>query len=118
MRMLTIAVLATGLFASSPALADKRDFRLVNDTGHTVREVYVSPTKTNDWEEDVLDVDVLPDNDSVDISFDDKNKTCIYDMKLVYKDNDTEEWDNINLCEVSKLTVRYEKNGTAVVNFD
>lgn len=118
MRTLAITAMLAAMLVSTPAFADKRDFRLVNDTGHTVREVYVSPTKANDWEEDILDVDTLADDQFVDISFDDGRKTCIYDLKLVYKDGDTEEWDKLNLCEVSKLTVRYTRDGTAIADFD
>lgn len=119
MRRIIAAAALAATFVSSPAWADKRDFRLLNRTGNTVREVYVSPTRANDWEEDILDVDTLADEQHVDISFDDDGrKTCMYDLKLVYNDGESEEWDKINLCEVSKITVRYTRDGTAVADFD
>ena len=108
---------AAGLIAT-PAMADQRDFRLVNRTGYTVDQVYVSPSRADDWEEDVMGRDQLADDDSVDISFSDRSKGCMYDLKLVYTDGEEAVWDKLNLCEVSKISVRYSKNGETVADFD
>lgn len=117
-RLAALAMLV-GIGASSPAFAADRDFRLYNQTGYTVREVYVSPTAENDWEEDILDVDTLADDQHVDVLFDRReNSGCLYDLKLVYNDGDSEEWDRIDLCEISQITVSYSRDGTAVATFD
>ncbi len=116
---LALLTMLASISMATPALAGDQDFRLVNQTGYTVREVYVSSTATNDWEEDILDVDTLADEASVDVLFDRSGRTgCLYDLKLVYNDGDTEEWDRIDLCEISTITVRYDRNGTAVADFD
>lgn len=118
-KTLSLMALFAGISMATPALAADRDFRLVNQTGYTVREVYVSSTAENDWEEDILDVDTLADDDFVDVLFDRRGKTgCLYDLKLVYNDGDSEEWNRINLCEVSQITVSYDRNGTAIAEFD
>ena len=83
MKTFTLAAAATAVLLATPAYADQRDFRLVNRTGYVVDQVYVSPTKTDDWEEDVLGRDQLADDDYVDISFSGKTNTCMYDLKLV-----------------------------------
>jgi hypothetical protein len=118
--LIIIRILAAGaaLLAATPALADQRDFRLVNRTGYVVSEVYVSPSATDNWEEDVMGTDTLAKDASVNISFNDRGKACLYDMKLVHDDGDTATWTKINLCEVSVVTVRYDKDGDPVAEFD
>ena len=87
-------------------LAGKQDFVLVNKTGLTVYEFYVSSSKTNDWEEDVLGQDVLEHGQSVTIRFTAAEKQCLYDMKTVDEDGDELFWTGINLCKASKVTLK------------
>ena len=115
---LFFAAAGAALLIASPALADQRDFRLVNRTGYVVNEVYVSPSATDDWEEDVMGRDTLGSDESVNISFPNRGKACLYDLKLVHADGDTATWSKINLCEVSVVTVRYDKDGDPVAEFD
>jgi len=90
------------------AQAGAQDFTLINKTGYEIGEVYVSPTKSDDWEDDVLGRDVLPDGDRVDISFSRDTDACVWDLKVVYTvDNTSAEWDRFNLCEVSKIKIFY-----------
>jgi hypothetical protein len=118
MKAFAIAAACAASLVASPAFADQRDFRLVNRTGYVVDQVYVSPAKADDWEEDVLGRDQLADDEFVDISFSGKANTCIYDMKLVYSDGEEATWTKLNLCEVSKISVRYTKSGETIADFD
>ncbi|MBL8644075.1 MAG: hypothetical protein JNK21_09070 [Rhodospirillaceae bacterium] len=111
-------------FATLPALnamaAGKQDFTVVNVTGYTISELYVSPSKASDWEEDILGRDVLVDGDRTDITFSRKEDTCLWDLKVVYQDdNSSAEWSAINLCEVSVVALHYnEKTGTTSATFE
>lgn len=100
--------------------AGKQDFILVNKTGYDISHVYVSPVKSDDWEEDVLGKDVLEDGDSWKIKFNRSTSTCKWDLKVVYADDDsTAFWKNIDLCSVSKITIRYNrKSDTTSATFD
>ena len=118
MKTQAIAAALAACLLAAPAHADQRDFRLVNHTGYTVDQVYVSPAKADDWEEDVLGRDRLADEEFVDISFSGKANTCIYDLKLVYTDGEEAVWNKLDLCEVSKISVRYTKSGDTVADFD
>lgn len=107
-----ILSLALGLGAASAARAAeaKQDFLLVNKTGYTISEVYVSPSKSNDWEEDVLGRDTLDDGDRWEIKFHRSVKTCKWDLKVVYEDDDSDAiWDGIDLCSVGKITIHYNR---------
>src|SRR5437879_1477794 len=46
-----------------------QDFTLVNKTGVEIHKVYISPHDKDDWEEDILGKDTLPNGDNVDIKF-------------------------------------------------
>src|SRR5205085_10958237 len=59
----------------------KQDFTLVNATGVEIHELYVTPHKSNDWEEDVLGQDTLPDGDSVTIHFSPRERAKMWDLR-------------------------------------
>ena len=98
----------------------KQDFDLVNKTGYEIKHVYVSPNKSDDWEEDVLGKDTLDDGDHWEIKFHRANKTCHWDLKVVYSiDDSTAVWGDIDLCKVEKITIRYnKKSDTTSAEFD
>ncbi len=88
----------------------KQDFTLVNKTGYDIDKVFVSPNKSGDWEEDVLGKDTLGDGDSWEIKFHRAAKTCKWDLKVVYADDDSSAvWYDIDLCSVEKITIRYDR---------
>lgn len=121
---LIAAAMLVSAFASAttPAQAQSRqDFLLVNRTGYDISEVYISPSKADDWEEDILgSEDNLDDGDEKMIRFKRVGKTCMWDLKVVYDDDDSSAvWHDINLCEVSKITIRYNrKSDTTSATFD
>jgi hypothetical protein len=90
----------------------RQDFTLVNDTGVTINELYVSPHSSNEWEEDVLGQDQLADGESVNIHFSRSEKAAKWDLKVTDKEGNSIEWANLNLLEISKVTLHYE-NGRA-----
>lgn len=117
--MFASALMFGSLVAGNAFAAEaKQDFTLVNKTGYEIKSVYVSPSKSNDWEEDVLGRDTFADGDSWDIKFHRAAKTCKWDLKVVYSDDDSDAvWDNIDLCSVSKITIKYDrkKNVTSAI---
>ena len=105
---------------SSVVLAEaKQDFTLVNKTGYTIDQVYVSPHSANDWLDDVLGQEVLGDGENAKIKFHSKNEICNYDLKVIYDDKEEVEWDSINLCEEEKITIHWnKKSGESSATFD
>jgi hypothetical protein len=107
------AILALSALFSSVAFAQgKQDFTLVNKTGVIISELYVSAHSTDDWEEDILGQDVLGDNESLEITFSPKERVKMWDLKVVDSKGNSIEWENLNLLEISKVTLHY-KNGRA-----
>lgn len=97
---------------SITAFAGKQDFVLHNETGVEIHELYVSPSKSDDWEEDILGRDTLPSGESVDISFHRSEKARKWDLKIVDDDGGSVEWENLDLSTISEITL-YIKKGEA-----
>jgi hypothetical protein len=115
-----VALSALALALPAVAQEAKQDFTLVNKTGYELNKVYVSPAKSDDWEEDVLGRDTLSDGDATDIKFQRATKTCSWDMKVVYTvDSSSAIWHGIDLCSVAKITIHYNKSSdTTSATFD
>lgn len=117
---LTVIPLLTALPGTAVAAEAKQNFWLHNSTGFDIKEVYVSPNRSNDWEEDVLGSDALVDGDEFFIRFNRRTKTCHWDMKVVYMIDDSfATWKDIDLCTVSKITIHYnKKNDKTTAEFE
>lgn len=112
MLAISLGVLASLLAATAFALVGKQDFVLHNQTGVELHELYVSPHNSNDWEEDVLGRDTLPDGESVKIAFNDREKRDLWDVKIVDGKGASIEWEKLDLTRISEVTLHY-KNGNA-----
>ena len=106
---LALAVIATFVTASAFARVGKQDFTLHNQTGVEIHSLYVSPHSADDWEDDVLGKDTLASGDSVKITFEDRDKHVHWDLKVVDGKGNSIEWHDLNLIEISELTLHYEK---------
>ena len=106
------ALLATvSLGGQARAQDAKQDFDLTNKTGYELKEVYVSPSKADEWGDDILGEGVMPTDQVRHIHFSRSTKTCKWDLKVVYTDDGSNAvWHDINLCEVEKITIHYNRS--------
>lgn len=118
-RLAAIALLSAPLVLAAPAAfaQGKQDFNLVNRTGYVIEEVYVSPTHASQWGSDILGEGVLNNGASKQIRFSRSAQTCNWDLRVVYDDKSDAVWEGFNLCEVSKITIRYNRS-TGVTSAD
>ena len=110
----------SGVLCSASAVAGDSDFTLVNKTGFNIASVLIAPSskKGSDWGKDRLGDKMLNNNQSRLFKFSDK-ASCMQDL-LVYLDDKTTselQWEELNLCEINKLTLRYNK-ATNEVTYD
>lgn len=108
--------------ASTPAnaaasTAAAQDFTLVNKTGVEIDKVFISPHDGDDWEEDILGRDTLPDGQSVDIKFHRSETAPMWDLRVEDSKGNAIEWENLNLLQISKATLHYE-NGKATAEVE
>jgi hypothetical protein len=110
MKTILFAAAAFGALAltGTSALAGEQDFALVNATGYEISELYMAPTESSDWQEDVLGQDTLGDGQQANISFSRDSDACAWDLKVVYSDdNSSAEWRGVDLCKLSAVTIKY-----------
>ena len=95
--------------ASMGAFAGDADFTLTNRTGLTISEIYVSPTRRNQWGRDRLGDGVLENAKSRHFKLG-ETAACKQDIKVTFENADGEAvWENVDLCEIEKITLRYNR---------
>lgn len=108
LRPFAVAVpfaLLCALALAPAAAAGTQDFILVNETGVDIFELYVSETRSDDWEEDVLGDEVLLDGERADITFSGRG-ACMWDMLANDEAGDGIAFQAIDLCETSVVVLR------------
>ena len=106
---LTLCTTAMLLLANAAtAHAGAQDFTVVNKTGVEIHALFVSAADKNDWEEDILGKDTLAAGQSVDVSFDADEAAEKWDLRVQDKDGNAIEWTDLDLTEISKVTLFYE----------
>lgn len=98
-RMLLSAALLVGV--NAVALAADYYVDITNRTGYTIQYMYVSPDRSDSWEEDVLGRDVLPNGETRRVNLRGYSSP-IFDIRLVDSDGDKYTfWD----VDVSKRDI-------------
>lgn len=110
---IALAASAVGSSAVFAARGDA-DFALINATGYPIRELYVSPSKSQSWGEDQLGRNVLANGSKKNLKFGDA-ANCMQDMQVMFDDDESKVvWENIDLCVVNSLTLKYNRTSGAV----
>ena len=100
-----VAIAAFSVLMTNVAQAKDLKFELINASKSTIKAFYVSPTKSNDWEENILEGQTLAPNETMDITLSDYN-TCKFDMRFEFKGDRLGTFeDTQNICELSSYTV-------------
>ena len=100
---------------SSRPVGDQ-DFTLINKTGVTIHNLFVSPSAKDEWGEDILGRDTLNDGESVDIKFHPTEQAAHWDLKVTDSSGNALIWTGLNLLEISKVTLYYnDGKATATV---
>jgi hypothetical protein len=87
------------------ALADPRNFTLINGSSLTIINLYISHVSENTWGSDVLGTDVLSPGESVPIVFPEAEpNVCSYDIKVTGQGGAEGRIDNVNLCTTETVT--------------
>jgi hypothetical protein len=123
MRSILMFLLAVGVFyfpsvtTAEVSAQAAQDFTVVNKTGVEIHALYVTPHNSKEWGDDILGVDTLPQNETVDITFSRKERAKLWDLRIEDADGAFIEWENFNLLEITTVTLYY-KNGKATAIFD
>lgn len=107
--LITLSAFAA-LASTAPAFAGDADFTLVNRTGFPIREVYIAPSKSSKWGNDRLGDGMLANGRQKLFKFADKS-SCKQDLQVVFDDDASEVvWEGFDLCEINKITLKYNRS--------
>ena len=117
-RSLVICLSALVILATrATTCAGDQDFVLVNETGVEIHNLHVSPSDKEEWGDDILGKDTLGDGQTADISFNAKEEAAKWDLRVADKDGNSIEWNDLNLLNISKVTLHYD-NGKATAEVE
>lgn len=105
----TVAVIAA-LLTSAAAHAGTQDFVLVNSSGVVIYELYISETRNDDWEDDVLGEDVFDTGGRLAVSFSGRD-ACLWDMLAVDGNGNSVTWTSLNLCTSHVIELTCDNDG-------
>jgi hypothetical protein len=99
----TASVLA--LVVAQSAFADPRDFELRNASAVDIAYVYVSPSATDAWGDDIMGTGLLPAGQSVNVTFGQFDTgNCQYDVKVVGTGGEEGVLYKVDLCTATNVT--------------
>lgn len=96
---------AAAFLIAAPAMAEDLVFQFNNESSFVVTELYASPANVDEWEDDILGLDVLGSGEAARVTIRDGRRACEYDLKIVFDDGD-EVIDTTDLCETESYTVK------------
>lgn len=122
-KIVSIALLS--LVAVAGAFAQVFDFTVVNDTGYTINSLFVTPSDSTKWGDDVLGRDQLKDEEEVDIVFPKLYEAMLlafgvdlYDLRIEYTDGTYDEYYDLKLEEINELTLSLDKKGNGFATWE
>src|SRR5204863_739864 len=83
----------------------KLNFTLNNSTGTALRGLYVSPSSSAGWEENLITTGKLNDGDKINIKFNPDEQTQDWDLKIEGVDGNYAEWKQLPLEEATEITL-------------
>jgi hypothetical protein len=94
-----LAVMAI-VSVTAPAFAGIQDFTVRNNGKFSVYYIYVSPTTSDQWEDDVLGNQTLPANSQITVEMSGYGNQCMFDIKVVDERNNAREYYDVDLCNI------------------
>ena len=95
------AVSLLAVWAPASAETTRPTLALVNKSGQSINELYISSTRNTDWGGDRLGNGTIDKNATFRLRL---TEGCLYDLQVVYADKRTEERMRVNLCRTPTQT--------------
>ena len=110
LRRYTAPLAVAALLVAPAASADSvLDFKLENRTGYTLKEVYISASKKDNWGK-VINKSPIKDGGNMKVKWKDAAKAQSYDIKAVYADGGgSPVWYDLDPATFSTLTLKWDK---------
>jgi hypothetical protein len=109
--LLLVLIASLSLFSTKKSSAQALTFDVVNKTGVTLVDVYVTPAETNHWGNDILPNDVFENGSTISVTIPaDYGTTCLFDMKITDAAGGSITFSNIDACKL--ITLQINNDGT------
>jgi hypothetical protein len=97
---------------------EKLDFNLANETGYSIKKVYIGPSNNPEWTDDmeVLHGRTFKSGADLDITFSPKTRAAKWDLRVEwappYEKDAPVNWYGLDLTQIEQITLLYdEKTG-------
>jgi hypothetical protein len=106
-----LAIAATALVLSAPALAEDWDLVLTNGTTSEIKTLEISAAGAATWAASQIDPEIKREPSirpaaRTTFKFDKPGKQCRYDIRATFVDGATATWSGINVCDNAYITLR------------
>ncbi len=112
-KLLFLFVLAAGLSFLSPkdSSAQALTFDVINNTGITLVDVFVTPGETTNWGNDILPQSLFENGSTISVTIPaDYGETCMFDMKITDGQGGDITFTGIDACKL--VTLQINGDGT------
>jgi len=104
-----IAVIS--LFSTKNSSAQALTYDVVNNTGVTLVDVFVTPAETNNWGNDILPNSLFENGMTITVTIpEDYGSTCMFDMKITDAAGGHITFTGIDACKL--VTLQINGDGT------
>lgn len=112
-KLLFLFVILAGIsiFSANNASAQALTFDVVNNTGVTLVDVFVTPAETADWGNDILPQSLFEDGSTITVTIPASyGETCMFDMKITDGVGGSITFSGIDACRL--ITLQINGDGT------
>lgn len=92
-------------FAGQASAALQKKINIFNGAQVEIDTLYISPTNANDWEENVLKQETLPNGDKADIEISRTENAEAWDIKVTNKKGESMTWIGVPLNKSGQITL-------------
>jgi hypothetical protein len=111
---LMVIISVFSLFGTRKSSAQALTFDVVNNTGVTLVDVFVTPAEKNDWGNDILPNNLFENGTTITVTIPAMyGETCMFDMKITDGSGGHVIFTNIDACKLIKLQI----NGDGTYNY-
>jgi hypothetical protein len=112
-KLLFLFILVAGLslFSEKSSSAQALTYDVVNNTGVTLVDVFVTPSETNNWGNDILPNSLFENGATISVTIPaDCGETCLFDMKITDMEGNFVTFSGIDACKL--ITLQINGDGT------
>src|SRR5690349_3682759 len=111
MKTLLLGFVAAVALNASAFAQDIRNVTVVNGTGYGIKFLGFNNPGDNEWSDNELG-EVLANGRSIYVKFNNADKGCVWNFRISWELSGYPDvlWRNVNLCELDKLTLKWDRN--------